>query len=68
LLQIRNEFIGNEVYDGKVSNTTEVINSNLALDESLSGLVWIDAKNGQEIAFNNSHNHFFVVSLYCNSC
>ncbi|SFM50462.1 YcdB/YcdC domain-containing protein [Methanolobus profundi] len=64
------EFIGEQVYDGKVSSTTEVIESklswksnendeillvwwmqftdpNLGLDESLPGLVGIDANTGE---------------------
>ncbi|ABE52602.1 YcdB/YcdC domain-containing protein [Methanococcoides burtonii] len=63
------EFIGNEVYDGKTSDTTEVIesklfwkytendeihlvwwmqftDSNLGLDKSLPGIVFIDANTG----------------------
>ncbi|MDK2826912.1 MAG: hypothetical protein PWQ44_2092 [Methanolobus sp.] len=64
------EFIGDQVYDGKVSSTTKVIESklvwkytendeirlawwmqftdpNLSLDESLPGMVCIDANTGE---------------------
>jgi hypothetical protein len=64
------KFIANEVYDGKVSSTTEIITSklvwksteneeihlawwmqftdpNLGLDESLPGMVCIDANSGE---------------------
>jgi hypothetical protein len=64
------EFIANEVYDGKISSTTEIITSklvwksteneeihlawwmqftdpNLGLDESLPGMVCIDANSGE---------------------